>query len=132
MAEVSRFRLYLLRGTYLFVAAGLLFFIWPGIVHHRLSVPHDAAVVRSLLGAVSILALLGLRYPLQMLPILFFEITWKAIWSLAFALPLWRAGRVDAETAQTAADCLPIVIVLVVVPWRYVFEQYVAKRGDRW
>jgi hypothetical protein len=132
MADVSRLRLYVLRGTYLFVSAGLLFYIWPGIVHHSLSAPHDAAIVSSLLGAVAILALLGLRYPLQMLPILFFEITWKAIWLLAFALPLWRAGRIDAETAQSIVDCLPIIIVLGAVPWRYVFKQYVTRRGEPW
>jgi hypothetical protein len=67
-----------------------------------------------------------------MLPVLFFEITWKTIWALAFALPLLRAGRVDAETAQTARDCVPLVIVLIAIPWRYVFKNYIAKRGDRW
>ena len=132
MTEVSLFRLYVLRATYLLVAAGLLFYIWPGIIHHGLSVPNDAAVIRSLLGAVSVLALLGIRYPLQMLPVLFFEITWKTIWALAFALPLWRADRVDAETAQTARDCVPLVIVFIAIPWRYVFEHYIAKGGDRW
>lgn len=132
MAEVSRFRLYLLRATYVFVAVGLLFLVWPGIIRHDLSLPYKSGIVLSLLGAVSVLALFGIRYPLQMLPVLFFEITWKAIWLLAFALPLWSAGRVDAATAQSVIDCLPIVIVLIAVPWRYVFEHYVTKRGDRW
>jgi hypothetical protein len=130
MAEVSLFRLYVLRATYRLVAAGLLF-TRPGLFT-GLSLPNDAAVIRSLLGAVSVLALLGIRYPLQMLPVLFFEITWKTIWALAFALPLWRADRVDAETAQTARDCVPLVIVFIAIPWRYVFENYIAKRGDRW
>jgi hypothetical protein len=36
-------------------------------------------VVRSVLAAVSLLAVLGIRYPLKMLPLLFFELVWKTI-----------------------------------------------------
>jgi hypothetical protein len=86
----------------------------------------------SMLGAVSILALVGLRYPLQLLPILFFEVIWKTIWLLAVALPLWWAEQMDAETAQSVFECVLEVIILIAMPWRYVFEHYVVKRGDRW
>ena len=83
-------------------------------------------------GAVSALALLGLRYPLQMLPLLFFELVWKSIWLIVVALPLWSAHQpMDAKTSAVLA-CLMGVIFPIVIPWRYVFSNYVMKRGDRW
>jgi len=132
MADVSLLRLYLLRAAYLFTAGGLVVFIWPGIIEHRLSLPLMTGVGWSMLGAVSILAAFGLRYPLQMLPVLLFEIIWKVIWLAAFALPLWRAGRVDADTAQSIVECALAVILVIAIPWPYVFRHYLAKPGDRW
>ncbi len=91
------------------------------------------SVVSSLLAAVSILAALGIRYPLQMLPVLLFELAWKSVWLMAFALPLWNAGQIDAETWETVYACLMgIVIFPIVIPWHYVLANYVKKPGDRW
>ncbi len=132
MTQVSLFRLYLLRALYLFMVIGLVFHTWPGIVHHRLSLPLMTGVGWSMLGAVSVLALIGLRHPLQMLPVLFFEIIWKTIWLLAFALPLWLAGQMDADTAQSVFECVLEVIILIAMPWRYVIHHYIINPGDRW
>lgn len=88
-------------------------------------------VVRSLLGAVALLAILGIRYPLQMLPLLLFELVWKAIWLISFGLPLWRADAFTAGTHQTWVDCLFGLILLVVIPWGYVWRHYVTQPGDR-
>jgi hypothetical protein len=85
-----------------------------------------------MLWSLSVLALVGIRYPLQMLPLLFFEMTWKAAWLLTVALPLWSRGRMDAGTADTAFACLMVVIVPVVTPWRFVVENYLRKPGDPW
>lgn len=128
-AEVSLLRLYVLRGTYLLIAAGLGPEIWPQIVHHPLSM---RGVASSLLGAVTLLALLGLRYPLRMLPLLLFELVWKATWLLAVALPLWSAQQIDANTAETIKACLMGVIFPIIIPWGYVWRHYVTAPSDRW
>ena len=131
--DVSTFRLYLLRATYLLIAVGLCLMIWPSILRHPVDVPHMNGVVRSLLGAVALLAFVGIRYPLKMLPLLFFELVWKSIWVLAFGLPLWLGHQLDAATGQTMFECLfGILLVLLVLPWRYVFTHYVREYGDRW
>jgi hypothetical protein len=132
MSEISVLRLYMLRALYLLLAVGLGLVIWPGIIHHSLEVPLMNGVVRSLLGAMGLLALLGLRYPLQMLPLLFFEMTWKVIWLLAFALPLYSAGKMDDDTLGTVYQCLVIVIFPFLIPWDYVWANYIKKPGDRW
>ena len=89
-------------------------------------------VVHCMLAAMSALAVVGLFHPLRMLPLLFFELAWKAIWLVVVALPLWQAHQMDADTSETAVECLMAVVFLVVVPWPYVFRAYVASPGDRW
>ena len=133
MPEVSTFRLYLLRATYLLIVVGLAFQEWPGILHPPRDLELMRGVVRSLLGAVSLLAALGIRYPLKMLPLLFFEFVWKSIWVLAIGLPLWSAHELDPDTGETLKACLMgIVLVPLVMPWRYVLTNYVKAPGDRW
>ncbi len=132
MNEISLFRLYLLRIAYLLLVVGLGSEIWPVILNHTKTWELMHGVVVCMLGALSLLALLGLRYPLQMLPLLFFELAWKAIWLLRVALPLWSAHRMDADTTDTATQCLMAVIFLVLIPWDYVFANYVKKAGSPW
>jgi len=129
MTDVSVFRLYALRATFLLLVVGLGVEIWPQVIHHPMSMH---GVASSLLAAVSVLAVLGLRYPLQMLPLLFFELIWKSIWLVAIAFPLWSAHQMDAATWETVQACLMGVIFPIVIPWRYVFANYVKKSGDRW
>ncbi len=73
-------------------------------------------VVHSMLAAMSALAIVGLRYPLQMLPLLFFELAWKAIWLVVVPLPLWSAHRMDPDTLETARECLMAVVFVVLIP----------------
>lgn len=96
--DVSTFRLYVMRATYLLIAVGLAVEIWPQILSHPLSA-HGATT--SLLAGVSLLAIVGLRYPLKMLPLLLFELVWKSIWLIAIAYPLWRANQLDADVWES-------------------------------
>src|SRR5450755_1794669 len=132
VTHVSLLRLYALRATYLLIAVGLGIDIWPAIIHHAKPWELMYGVVQCVLAAVSLLALVGLRYPLQMLPLLFFETVWKSIWLIVIAVPLWSAHQMDANTWETAVACLMGVIFPVVIPWRYVVANYVMKGGDRW
>jgi hypothetical protein len=133
MPDVSTFRLYVLRAMYLLIVVGLGITIWPGILQHPGDLALMRGVVRSLLGALALLAILGIRYPLRMLPLLLFEFVWKTIWVLAFGLPLWLAHPLDPDTQETMKACLMgVVLVPLVMPWRYAFAHYVKAAGDRW
>jgi len=132
MIKVSLFRLYALRAGYLLIAVGLAATVWPIVITHSPQWPLMNSVACSLLAAVSVLAAVGIRYPLQMLPVLLFEIVWKGIWLIAVALPLWSASQIDARTSETVRDCLFGAILIPLIPWRYVISQYVTKSGDRW
>ena len=133
MHEVSTFRLYLLRAAYLVIAVGLGIIIWPTLVEPARDVEHMRGVVRALLAAVGVLALIGIRHPLRMLPLLFFELVWKTIWVLAIGLPLWSAGAFTPGTRESMRDCLfGIALCLAVIPWGYVLATYLRAPGDRW
>ena len=131
MNELSLTRLYALRAAYLLIAVGLGLTIWPELPHHG-QWARMQGVVMCVLTAVSLLAILGLRYPVQMLPLLMFELAWKSIWLLIVAVPLWIAQQMDAATWATASACLMGLIFPFVIPWRYVFANYALKGGDRW
>lgn len=133
MQELSAFRLNLLRAMYLLIAVGMGIQIWPLILNPPANLEHMRGVVRALMGALSLVALLGVRYPVKMLPLLFFELAWKSIWVFAIGLPLWAAGRLDPGTADTLFSCLlGVVLVPLVIPWTYVFDKYLRAPGDRW
>jgi hypothetical protein len=127
--EVSLFRLYVLRAMYLVLVVGLGAMIVPEIVDHELT---SRGVIASLLGAVWLLAFLGLRYPLEMLPLLMFELAWKAIWLFAYGLPQWSSGQRPATFAEDSFNIAFGVVLLFVIPWRYAWQRFVARPGARW
>ena len=130
--EVSLFRLYTLRVFYLVMAVGLGVTIWPVVIRHANELAAAKGAQLALLAGLGAMAALGLRYPVQMLPILLFELIWKAIYLTAFALPLWSAHQITPAVAEDIKAVLMVVIFIPLIPWRYVFAQYVLKHGDRW
>jgi len=129
-SEVSLARLYLLRAMYLVLVIGGGIAFLPQLFGHE---PTARGVIPSMLGAMWLLACFGLRYPLQMLPILLFELAWKTIWLLDYGLPQRMAGvntQVFKEDFKMIA--LGPVIFILVIPWGYVFRHYLKKPGARW
>jgi hypothetical protein len=132
MNEVSLFRLYTLRICYLIIAVGLGLTIWPSVISHTADLAIRHGIQCSLLAGLSLTAVLGLRYPVQMLPLLLFEFAWKTIYLLAFALPLWSAHQLTTAAVLDIQACLMVVIFIPLIPWRYVVKSYIMQPGDRW
>jgi hypothetical protein len=131
--EVSTFRLYLLRAMYVFMFVGLAIVKWPAILNPPPGLSYADSVVGSVLGAISLLALLGVRYPIKMLPLLFFEFLWKFIWVVGWGLPPVFAEQLTPEVEQTLISCLVgVILVPLVMPWGYVFKRYAQAPGDPW
>ena len=121
----------MMRVGYAVMVVGLAVTKWPEfLAHEPWELKHGT--VLTMLVAMSVLALLGLRYPQKMLPILLFEVGWKLTWLGAVALPLWADGRLTGATLEQTAAVLWVIIVIVVIPWRHVISQYVLARGERW
>jgi hypothetical protein len=128
--DVSLVRLYILRATYLLLIVGLGAMIVPPILKHE---PMARGVIPSLLGALWALAFIGLRYPLQMLPLLMFEFVWKSVWLLNFGLPQWFSGQLPPTFAEDFQNISAGVILMpLIIPWGYVYRRYVRRPGNRW
>ena len=128
--EVSLTRLYVLRATYLLLVIGLGMMIVPAVVAHPLT---SRGVIPSLLGGVWLLAFLGLKYPLRMLPLLMFEFAWKTLWMVAYALPQWSAGQLPSTFADDAFSIgMGVILMPLVIPWGYVYRHYLKQPGARW
>jgi hypothetical protein len=129
-SELSLARLYVLRAIYLLIAVGEGSIVIPALIHHE---PAARGVIPSLLAAMCLLDLMGLKYPRQMLPLLLFELAWKTIWMLAFGLPQWSSGQTPPTFAgDFQAIAFGVILMPLVIPWGYVWRRYVKAPADRW
>lgn len=73
-SNLPLWRLYTLRLCYLILSGGLGAFIWPNVIQHTSEYAARWAIQVSLLAGLGATALLGIRYPVQMIPLLLFEL----------------------------------------------------------
>ncbi len=130
-ASLSPRRVVFVRAVYGFVGVGLVVGRWP-LLADASGLPRYEGTTLALLAGMSVLMLLGLRYPTRLLPMLIFESLWKLIWLAAVALPLVISGDLDDGLAETLVNCLLVVPVLLAVPWGYVWRTYVVAPGEAW
>jgi hypothetical protein len=114
--SLPTYRLKLMRVGYLLMDLGLAVVKWP-LIPDAASLPVFEGVVAALLTAMSLLAFLGLRYPVQMLPLLLFDSLWKSIWLVSVAIPHLIAGDMDAAMSSVLFSVSLVVVILAVVPW---------------
>lgn len=127
--DVSLFRLYLLRALYLanFIMLGAA--VWPGILKRNAWQNPLEGVGVAAWGALSLLSIIGVRYPLRMLPLFFVQFTYKIIWVVAVALPRISTG---APTWYMKPMLIGAIIEPLLMPWGYIVAQYIKQPGDRW
>lgn len=130
-ADLSVTRLNLMRAGYALMGLGLAIVKWP-LLLDAASLPLYEGVTLCLLTAMSLLALLGLRHPVKLLPLLLFESGWKLLWLAVIALPRAMSGDLDAATTETIVSCSLVVVILAVIPWRQAWRSYVTSSGDPW
>lgn len=130
-SELSVPRLNAMRAGYLLMGLGLAVVKWP-LLPDAHALPLFEGVTWALLTAMSLLALLGLRHPAAMLPVLVFETTWKLLWLGVVALPRALDGGVDAAFSEIAVNCSLVVVIIAVTPWRFVWQRYLRAPGDPW
>ncbi|MBV7257885.1 hypothetical protein KCG44_13955 [Pacificimonas sp. WHA3] len=124
---VALWRVNALRFLFLLMAFFMGSMLWMQLIFDFSDLSAMGGVATSLLAALSLLSLLGIRYPLKMLPLMLFEMTWKTVWLTCIAGRSWMAGTWSPEIEGIFYQCIGIVIVFVIMPWRYVWATYFAS-----
>jgi hypothetical protein len=122
----------LLRFFFLLIAVVMGSFVWYQILFESAGWWWERGLSKSMLGALALLSLWGVRYPLQMLPLMVFELVWKTVWIMLIALPAWLSGRMTADIEGLFYDCVGVVVVYFAIPWRYVFARFFAQPAEPW
>ncbi len=132
MNEVSVFRLYVLRAMYLFIVVGVGVYLWPGVLNPRKHWELMEGMASCMLAAFSLLCMLGLRFPWQMLPVLLWEVALEDAVAHARSVTAMGVGHVDDSLRPSIFSISMVALVYIAIPWPYVFAHYVKARGDRW
>jgi hypothetical protein len=126
-------RLNVMRLGYLLMAVGLTLTKGPLFLQGSVaSLPVYEGVVAALLGSMALLAFVGLRYPVQLLPLLILEALWKLVWLATVAVPNLAQGEVSTQMSSVLSSVSLVVVILVVTPWDFVWTRYVRARGEAW
>ncbi len=121
---VPLWRLYVLRAAYLLIVVGLGATVVPELWNHG---PTARGVIPGVLSGLWLLSFFGLRYPLQMLPLLFFEFAWKVAWTVKYGLPQWSAGQMPETWAgDFPAILFGVILMPLVIPWGYAWRRFIA------
>jgi hypothetical protein len=127
LPPVALWRINALRFIFLLMALVMGSMVWRQLLFESADWDVMRGLAKSMLAALALLSLLGVRYPLQMLPLMLYEIAWKTIWIILIAGRAWMAGKWTPDIEGLFFDCVGIIIAYFIVPWRYVWARYVVQ-----
>ena len=125
LPPVATWRINAMRFLFLLMA-GIMgaMFVWPQLLFESADWDVMRGLAKSMLAALALMSLLGVRYPLQMLPLMLYEIAWKTIWLVLIAGRAWMADKWTPDIEGLFYDCIGIIIAYFIVPWPYIWARY--------
>ncbi|MGY3791794.1 hypothetical protein [Aquimarina sp. 433] len=123
--DISKIRLYLMKGLYLLTFLTLGYSSWSEILYPSEQWgPYDG-VTYSFWASYAVLMGVGIKYPLKMLPLLLLQLFYKSVFFFGVYIPLWVSGSLP-ETFKGFLKpfAIGIPIDLLVIPWIYVYKAY--------
>ena len=132
LPAVAIWRINVLRFLFLLMALVMGSVVWRQVLFESADWEWNRGLAKSMLAALALLSLLGVRYPLQMLPLMLYEIAWKTTWLLFIALRAWLNGKWNTNIEALFHDCIGIIVAYFIVPWRYVWQRYFAQPAEPW
>lgn len=102
---------------------------WIELVSHKGEWNVEVAVAWCSIAAYTTLSGLGIFHTLKMLPIMLFMVLYKGLWLYFVAFPLWSSDQLDGSEAEGWAQIFILIIIpIIFIPWKYVFNTYVLGR----
>ncbi len=133
MAETTplppRWRLWLLRAVYLLLFVGMAPRMWAYVVSPGALIEPHEGVGNAFYVALASLALIGVRFPLTMLPLLLLQLFYKAVWLIFVGWPLIETGELSEPLSDGLfrAMAIGVVLDLLLIPWVYVGRHYFVR-----
>ncbi len=121
---VAAWRINAMRFIFLLMALIMGSAVWQQLLFESADWDVMRGLAKSMLAALALMSLFGVRYPMQMLPLMIYEIAWKTVWILLIAGRAWMAGRWTPDIEGLFFDCIGIIIAYFIVPWRYIWARY--------
>lgn len=127
-SEIGKIRLYAMRIVFFLTFIGLAPGAWQEIISPNETVEAYYGVAVSFWAALSVLALIGIVYPVKMMPLLILQFSYKLVWLVGVGYPLYSQGLLDESSEGLAmANGIGVIIDLLVIPWVYAFKKYFEK-----
>ncbi|MFZ1477298.1 MAG: hypothetical protein WAT18_06095 [Sphingorhabdus sp.] len=125
---VATWRINAMRFLFLLMAGFMgAMYVWPQLLFDWAEWDMNRGLAKSMLAALALMSLWGVRYPMQMLPLMLYEVAWKTIWLILIAGRAWMADKWTPDIEGLFYDCIGIIIAYFIVPWRYVWARYIKK-----
>lgn len=94
--------------------------------------PIFLGIVGSVYAGLGILSILGLRDPLKFVPVLVFQLCYKALWFIGVVVPLLLSGRFPGYAILLIVIFATYIIGdLIAIPFSYVFARGRKISGDK-
>jgi hypothetical protein len=127
LPQVATWRINTMRFLFLLMAVIMGSVVWRQVLFESADWDWPKGLAKSMLAALALMSILGVRYPLQLLPLMLYETAWKTIWLVLIAGPAWLNNKWTPGIESLFQDCIGIVIAYFVIPWRYAFARYVVQ-----
>ncbi len=120
-----KWRLHIMRGLFFLNFIALAFDTWPIIFSPQEQLDTLTGVTYSFWASFSLLNLLGIRFPLKFIPILLLQLLYKIAWIISTYLPAKNSGLLNEDLDSFLWICVAgIVLNLLIIPWGYVYRNY--------
>ena len=126
--QVPIWRQNLMRGLFFLNFISLAFDNWSTLLFPQEQLDVLPGVAISFWAGFSLLNLIGIRFPLKMIPILLLQLLYKSAWAMGVYMPASQAGALHEGLSEFFYICLAgIALNLLILPWGYVYREYLQK-----
>ncbi|MEL6250912.1 MAG: hypothetical protein AAFR87_02775 [Bacteroidota bacterium] len=121
-----KWRLHLMRALFFLNFISLAIDNWSAVLFPTEQMDVLSGVAISFWAGFSLLNLIGVRFPLKMLPILLLQLLYKSAWIIGTYLPAKISGSIDAGIQDFFWICVAgIILNLLIIPWKYVYREFI-------